>query len=355
MYSVLFQVLVFQYEQANTNNWTLSNNAVRRNSRDLRNVGNIEQLYSLVEEKINHIFDQVDVNNDGFISHGEFLCAMTGLDYYLDAEPFHKEHDEDDSGMEGSDSEEEEPTPPPMATVKAQLTAQSSNKYRDVDLQDLTNNEFAYVNDEVDEDNMDPVELALKKASQNAKNAQSPVKKNSLANINIGPTGSNKSREGSPVRIVTTNNVPCKPSYYVLLCRFFLIFCLCDVVVPISTTAASSGAAGAATASKDKQPSPTGLNIRVTSLDRNSNKSTSPSTAASFKATGGSDSDIKYGASNTSFQNASSSAAAPIGSGKAKMSGVDLQHAATQKSGTPEASPRRGNLAFYEVEQNIKG
>lgn len=221
--------MIFQYEQANTNNWTLSNNAVRRNSRDLRNVGNVEQLYGIVEDKINHIFDQVDVNNDGFISHGEFLCAMTGLDYYLDSEPFHREPDDDDS-EEGSEEEEEDErqtgASAPMTQsqqLKVQLSAQSSHKYREQDLQDLTNNEF-----EFNEEEEDPVDVELKKASMNAKAAnsskkspggvaaapQSPVKSPPPSGAAV-TASTTKSRDTSPVR----NNVAsptCKLPFHYL-------------------------------------------------------------------------------------------------------------------------------------------
>lgn len=103
-------------------------------------------------------------------------------------------------------------------------------------------------------------------------------------------------------------------------------------------------------ASKDSPTSATGLNIRTTSLDRNTKITVGGAPAASSAAMKviASDNDIKYGqGSNT----------ATVGGAKTsgKVHGVDLQYASGQKTGTPEASPRRGNLAFYEVEQNIKG
>eukprot|EP01032_Pedospumella_encystans_P018673 gene18673-21248_t len=36
-----------------------------------------------VDEKVNKIFSEADVNNDGAISHSEFLWVMTGLDFHL--------------------------------------------------------------------------------------------------------------------------------------------------------------------------------------------------------------------------------------------------------------------------------
>jgi hypothetical protein len=35
-----------------------------------------------VEQKVNAIFDEVDINHDGVISHAEFLWAMTGLEFH---------------------------------------------------------------------------------------------------------------------------------------------------------------------------------------------------------------------------------------------------------------------------------
>lgn len=109
----------------------------------------------------------------------------------------------------------------------------------------------------------------------------------------------------------------------------------------------------ALSASKDSATSPPGLNIRTTSLDRQTKITVAPSGASSaaMKVIA-SDNDIKYGGpvNAGSARNGTSSASG-------KVAGVDLQYAAVnaQKSGTPEASPRRGNLAFYDVEQNIKG
>lgn len=106
----------------------------------------------------------------------------------------------------------------------------------------------------------------------------------------------------------------------------------------------------ALSASKDSATSPSGLNIRTTSLDRHTKITVAPSGASSaaMKVIA-SDNDIKYGGPvNVGSVRSSASG---------KVAGVDLQYAAVnaQKSGTPEASPRRGNLAFYDVEQNIKG
>eukprot|EP01038_Epipyxis_sp_PR26KG_P005845 gene5845-8065_t len=36
-----------------------------------------------VDAKVDELFSQVDINNDGVISYGEFLFAMTGVDFYL--------------------------------------------------------------------------------------------------------------------------------------------------------------------------------------------------------------------------------------------------------------------------------
>lgn len=41
------------------------------------------QIAEEVERRVNAIFDEVDINNDGFISHAEFLWAMTGLETHL--------------------------------------------------------------------------------------------------------------------------------------------------------------------------------------------------------------------------------------------------------------------------------
>jgi hypothetical protein len=131
----------------------------------MRNVNGVDKLQGLVDDKVAQIFEQVDLNGDGVISHSEFLAAMTGLDFYLDPSEVFGPQEDDEDEDEQSDEEhyrtdvrykQGKGLPPPS-------NFQSSNKNQNIDLADEeVNGEYEYI----PEEDGDDVQNTIDRASQ---------------------------------------------------------------------------------------------------------------------------------------------------------------------------------------------
>lgn len=69
--------------QANHNNVMESAKGGFASPRAVSSLSYAETLAAEVDSKVDRIFAEADVNNDGAISHAEFLWVMTGLDFHL--------------------------------------------------------------------------------------------------------------------------------------------------------------------------------------------------------------------------------------------------------------------------------